>query len=172
MAESATSSLDRLEAIRLRYGEGAEEEKRALVATLAGASLPDAGRVRRLHEILLFLHVVGATVLLGTGAGIAFFMVASHQSRDPALIAHVAGIVVRADTVFTATAALAQPITGYLLARTAGWPVFEGWVGALAEQRNRELCVLDHRPTSHPGALQENTVAQARTVAHGAAGCQ
>ncbi len=81
------------------------------------------------HELLLFLHVIGATVLLGTGAGIAFFMVMSHQSRDPVLIAHVAGIVVIADYVFTATAAIAQPITGYLLARSAGWPVFEGWVG-------------------------------------------
>lgn len=81
------------------------------------------------HEILLFLHVIGATVLLGTGAGIAFFMVVSHQSRDPALVAHVAGIVVLADMVFTATAAIAQPITGYLLARSAGWPLFESWLG-------------------------------------------
>ena len=45
------------------------------------------------HEILLFLHVIGATVLLGTGAGIAFFMVISNRSRDAALVAHVAGIV-------------------------------------------------------------------------------
>lgn len=81
------------------------------------------------HEILLFLHVIGATVLLGTGAGIAFFMVVSHQSRDPALVAHVAGIVVLADMVFTATAAIAQPITGYFLARSAGWPLFESWLG-------------------------------------------
>ena len=80
------------------------------------------------YDILLFLHVIGATLLLGTGAGIAFFMVLSHQSRDPALVAHVAGIVVVADTVFTATAALAQPITGLLLARTAGWSLFEPWV--------------------------------------------
>lgn len=82
-----------------------------------------------MHDLLLFAHVIGAAVLLGTGAGIAFFMVVSHQSRDPALIAHVAGIVVLADMVFTATAAVLQPITGVLLARSAGWPVFEGWVG-------------------------------------------
>ena len=29
------------------------------------------------YEIVKFLHVIGATVLLGTGAGIAFFMVIS-----------------------------------------------------------------------------------------------
>lgn len=80
------------------------------------------------YEILLFAHVVGACVLLGTGAGIAFFMVVSNRSRDPALIAHTAGIVVVADAVFTATAAVAQPVTGYLLARHVGWPVLEGWV--------------------------------------------
>jgi uncharacterized membrane protein len=80
------------------------------------------------HDLLLFAHVIGACVLLGTGAGIAFFMVVSHQSRDPRLIADVAGIVVLADTVFTATAAILQPITGYFLARQAGWPLTEGWV--------------------------------------------
>jgi uncharacterized membrane protein len=80
------------------------------------------------YDILRFLHVIGATVLLGTGAGIAFFMVMSNRSHDARLIAHVAGIVVLADTVFTATAAVFQPITGYLLAREAGWLILQGWV--------------------------------------------
>jgi len=81
-----------------------------------------------IHDLLLFAHVIGACVLLGTGAGIAFFMVASHQSRDAALVAHVAGIVVLADMLFTATAAILQPVTGFFLARQAGWPLTEGWV--------------------------------------------
>ncbi len=81
-----------------------------------------------MQEILLFMHVIGATVLLGTGAGIAFFMVMSNRSKDPALIAHTAGIVVLADTIFTATAAIVQPITGIALAHYAGWSVLEGWV--------------------------------------------
>ena len=79
-------------------------------------------------SILLFLHVIGACVLLGTGAGIAFFMVMAHRTGVPALIAHTAGIVVLADMLFTATAVVVQPITGYLLARSIGWPIFEGWV--------------------------------------------
>lgn len=81
------------------------------------------------YEILLFLHVIGATVLLGTGAGIAFFMLMSHLSDDPRLIAHVASIVILADTVFTASAAIFQPITGFFLAHEVGWPIFSGWVG-------------------------------------------
>lgn len=81
-----------------------------------------------MQDLLLFAHILGACVLLGTGAGIAFFMVISHRSQNPALIAHVAGIVVLADWVFTATAAVAQPITGALLASAAGWPLGSGWV--------------------------------------------
>ena len=38
------------------------------------------------------------------------------------------GTVVIADTLFTATAAILQPITGYLLAREIGWPLTEGWI--------------------------------------------
>lgn len=81
-----------------------------------------------IHEVLLFLHVVGACVLLGTGTGIAFFMVVSNRTGDPALIAHTASTVVYADTIFTATAAIGQPVTGWLLARQAGWPLSEGWL--------------------------------------------
>ncbi|MBB3655440.1 putative membrane protein [Rhizobium sp. BK650] len=81
-----------------------------------------------LAELLLVAHVVGATVLFGTGAGIAFFMVMAHRTRDPLLIAHVSSTVVIADTVFTGTAAVLQPVTGYLLARIIGWDLTEGWI--------------------------------------------
>lgn len=79
-------------------------------------------------ELLLLAHVVGATVLFGTGAGIAFFMVMAHRTRDAAVIAHVAGTVVIADTIFTATAAVLQPITGFLLSREIGWSLDEPWI--------------------------------------------
>jgi uncharacterized membrane protein len=79
-------------------------------------------------DLLRWLHVIGAAVLLGTGTGIAFFMLLAHRTRDPHLIAHVAGTVVTADFLFTATAVIAQPITGYLLARVEGWPLDEGWL--------------------------------------------
>ncbi|MBB3559193.1 putative membrane protein [Rhizobium sp. BK512] len=81
-----------------------------------------------LAELLLLAHVVGAAVLFGTGAGIAFFMVMAHRTRDPGLIAHVAGTVVVADTIFTASAAILQPVTGYLLARIIGWDLTESWI--------------------------------------------
>jgi uncharacterized membrane protein len=80
------------------------------------------------YYILKWLHVIGATVLLGTGAGIAFFMMMANWSRDVRVIAGVARIVVIADFVFTTTAVVAQPVTGLLLARTAGYSLSEGWI--------------------------------------------
>ena len=74
-------------------------------------------------ELLRWLHMIGATVLLGTGAGIAFFMLMAHRSKDIAMIAHTARIVVIADYIFTASAVIAQPVTGYLLARALGLAV-------------------------------------------------
>lgn len=82
------------------------------------------------YYLLKYLHVIGATVLLGTGAGIAFFMLMAHRSGDVRLIAGTARIVVVADYLFTATAVVAQPVTGLLLAKTAGYPLGEGWIVA------------------------------------------
>lgn len=79
-------------------------------------------------DILKWLHVLGAAVLFGTGAGIAFFMLLAHRTREPHIIAHVARSVVMADAIFTATAVVAQPVTGLLLAHLIGWKLTEGWI--------------------------------------------
>ena len=81
-------------------------------------------------DFLRVLHVLGACVLIGTGSGIAFFMVMAHRSGDATLIAGVGTIVVIADWVFTASAAIAQPITGLLLIHHVGWSLSDGWVWA------------------------------------------
>lgn len=71
--------------------------------------------------ILKWLHVLGATVLFGTGAGIAFFLVRAHRTGKADQIAAVAADVVRADLWFTTTAVVFQPLTGYLLMAQRGW---------------------------------------------------
>lgn len=81
-------------------------------------------------HVLRWAHIIGACVLLGTGAGIAFFMVMAQRAKDPRIIAHVAGTVVVADWLFTATAVVVQPITGALLAMEIGWRLEEGWIVA------------------------------------------
>jgi len=78
--------------------------------------------------LLRWLHIIGATVLLGTGAGIAFFMLASHRTGNAQFIAHTASVVVVADYLFTASAVVLQPVTGVLLALQMGWPLGQGWL--------------------------------------------
>jgi uncharacterized membrane protein len=77
---------------------------------------------------LKWLHVLGSAILFGTGLGIAFFAWFGYrrglQEADIGLIRGVLRLTVRADTIFTATAAVLQPITGYFLWRMTGgqWP--------------------------------------------------
>jgi uncharacterized membrane protein len=78
--------------------------------------------------LVRWLHIIGACVLLGTGAGIAFFMVMAQRTGNVLIIAHTASIVVLADLLFTATAVVVQPITGAILAHGIGWNLSEGWV--------------------------------------------
>ena len=85
------------------------------------------------YFFLKYLHVLGAIVILGTGGGIAFFMLMAHRTRDAAFIAQTASVVVIADALFTATAVIAQPITGGLLMWVEGMSTVEPWLfGALA----------------------------------------
>lgn len=82
-----------------------------------------------LYLLLKFVHVIGAAVLLGTGAGIAFFMLLAYRSGDARVIAGVARIVVIADFLFTASAVVLQPITGAWMGHIAGYPLLRGWIG-------------------------------------------
>ncbi len=81
-----------------------------------------------LYFALKFLHLVGAAVLLGTGIGTAFFLIMADRTGEPRIVAATLRIVVIADYVFTAASALAQPITGLLLARLAGYALTETWL--------------------------------------------
>ncbi len=81
-------------------------------------------------HFLQWLHVIGAAVLLGTGAGIAFFMLMAHRTHDATLVAHTASVVVIADWIFTASAVVVQPVTGLMLASAVGWRLTEGWIVA------------------------------------------
>lgn len=81
-----------------------------------------------IYVLLKFAHVVGATVILGTGSGIAFFMLMAHRSGNAEFIARTAGLVVLADMIFTTTAVILQPVTGYLLMRQIGVTFAESWI--------------------------------------------
>jgi uncharacterized membrane protein len=77
-----------------------------------------------------YLHVIGAIVILGTGAGIAFFMLMAHRSGDAAYIARTAATVVIADMLFTLAAVILQPVTGGLLMMLSSTSFAERWLSA------------------------------------------
>lgn len=81
-----------------------------------------------LYETIKFAHVLSAAVLFGTGAGIAFFMVAAHRTGRPDVIAATARMVVLADFLFTAPAVVLQPLSGVALAHVQGYRLSEPWL--------------------------------------------
>lgn len=77
------------------------------------------------------LHVLSATVLFGTGLGIAFF--AWFGYRRAMAIGQIDGLrtvlklTVIADTCFTAPAVVIQFVSGVALMRLAQWPLLGPW---------------------------------------------
>jgi uncharacterized membrane protein len=80
------------------------------------------------YLILKVVHVISAAVLLGTGLGIAFFKWISDRTGNVPIIRVVSEKVVLADWLFTLPAIIVQAITGVVLARTLGYPLFHGWL--------------------------------------------
>lgn len=83
-----------------------------------------------LYLALKFLHVIGASVLFGTGLGIAYFLFRAERKEEPAALAATLRTVVIADYVFTATAAIAQPLTGFALVHLGGYDLSQTWLWA------------------------------------------
>jgi uncharacterized membrane protein len=80
-----------------------------------------------LYFLIKYLHVLGAIVILGTGSGIAFFMLMAHRSGNADFIARTASTVVFADMLFTLTAVILQPVSGCLLMTLSSTTFAEGW---------------------------------------------
>ena len=80
------------------------------------------------YFLFKYLHVLGAIVILGTGTGIAFFMLMAHRSGDAAFIARTASTVVIADMLFTLTAVLLQPVSGGVLMWLSATAWSERWL--------------------------------------------
>ena len=80
------------------------------------------------YFVVKYLHVLGAIIILGTGGGIAFFMLMAHRGGDAAFIARTASTVVFADMLFTLSAVIAQPITGGVLMMLSSTSSAEGWL--------------------------------------------
>ena len=80
------------------------------------------------YFVLKWLHILSSTFLFGTGIGSAFYMFFASLTRDVRAVAVVVRYVVIADTVFTATTVVIQPLTGWYLARLLGFPLTAFWL--------------------------------------------
>jgi uncharacterized membrane protein len=84
------------------------------------------------YLLLKLVHIISAAVLFGTGMGIAFFMFRAHRSGNIEALRVVTRNVILADWIFTATAVLAQPLSGALLMFHAGYALTSPWFGWVA----------------------------------------
>jgi uncharacterized membrane protein len=75
-----------------------------------------------------WLHILSATLMFGTGFGTAFYMFFVNRSGSVPAIAVVTRLVARADWWFTTPAVIVQPLSGYYMARLAGFPLGAGWI--------------------------------------------
>lgn len=79
------------------------------------------------YLLIKTLHVLGATVLFGTGLGIAFFFWSSRQSDVHARL-FAARTTVFADFLFTLPAVILQPVTGAWLILDGGLDPRAPWI--------------------------------------------
>jgi uncharacterized membrane protein len=80
------------------------------------------------YFIAKWLHILSSTILFGTGIGSAFYMLVAGISREPRLVWFVARWVVVADWLFTTTAVILQPLTGFWLLHVMQIPWDTGWI--------------------------------------------
>ena len=80
------------------------------------------------YLLLKWLHVLSSTVLFGTGIGSAFYLLLATLRRDARVVAAVAGFVVIADWLFTATTVVLQPLTGAWMVHVAGFSWHTPWL--------------------------------------------
>lgn len=81
--------------------------------------------------VLKLVHILSGAVLFGTGAGIAFFMLAAHRTVDARTVAATARMVVLADFIFTTPAVIVQPLTGIALILFQGYAPTAPWLLAV-----------------------------------------
>ena len=81
-----------------------------------------------IYSIIKTIHILSATVLFGTGLGIAHFFFFSRLSDDLAGRRFAAVMTVRADFMFTLPAVILQPLSGAWLIWQGGFDWTDYWL--------------------------------------------
>lgn len=76
------------------------------------------------------IHILSAILLFGTGLGSAFYKYFTDRTGVVPAIAETNRLVVIADWMFTTPTVFIQPLTGFLMLYTAGWPLDTPWLVA------------------------------------------
>lgn len=80
------------------------------------------------YQLVKTLHILSATVLFGTGLGIAYFFWMGGRSGDDRAALFAARASVTADFLFTLTAVIVQPLTGAWLVIESGLDPISHWL--------------------------------------------
>ncbi len=81
-----------------------------------------------LYSLVKTLHILSATIVFGTGIGIANFMFFGSRSRVPVERAFAARMTVKADFLFTLPSVIIQPLSGAWLVWHGGFRWDDYWL--------------------------------------------
>ncbi len=81
-----------------------------------------------LYFLVKTLHIVSATIVFGTGIGIANFMFFGHRSSSAQERAFAARMTVKADFLFTLPSVIVQPASGAWLVWQGGFRWDDYWL--------------------------------------------
>ena len=81
-----------------------------------------------MYLAIKWIHILSSVVLVGTGFGSAYYLFFVNRSSNVATQAIIGRLVVRADWWFTSPTVIIQPVTGFILAQMAGFPLTTPWL--------------------------------------------
>ena len=81
-----------------------------------------------LYPFIKTLHILSATLIMGTGLGTAFYLFVTNRSDNVQAQGVVSKWVCKADWWFTTPAVIFQPISGLWLAHKMTMPLTATWI--------------------------------------------
>jgi uncharacterized membrane protein len=81
-----------------------------------------------IYFVVKTIHIISATILFGTGLGIASLFFFSHLTQDASARRFAAIMTVRADFMFTLPAVILQPLSGAWLIWKGGFEWTDYWL--------------------------------------------
>lgn len=78
------------------------------------------------YQLLKLIHILSATLMIGTGLGSAFYLYLTYKKAQLSTVRDVLNLVIFADLIFTTPSVFIQIITGVMLSNVIGL-TFTNW---------------------------------------------